>query len=144
MPRKTPTPPLPSHHCSGTWIDPYDPNHEIRCEAMVASRKPSESGRHFCSGPRCQTAKQRFYRQRRADLLVKSSGDLFVDFLYDALYRERTNCAYCGAQNVLPGWGHRASVGGRACLMLGQRGPGLPERAIDIAFPDRAPDADGQ
>lgn len=144
MPRKTKPDPLPTHRCDGTWPDPENPRQEIRCSQEVQPRRPSTSGRHFCTNSKCQTAKQRFYRQLRAqEVAVKDDelGDLFADFLEAVLYAPRTNCGYCNAQNVLPGWAHRAEVGGRPCRMLGPRGPGLPPRALDIAFPDRAPGA---
>lgn len=114
---------------------PLAPNPCANCGAPVAVRRPSSSGKSFCKLSACQTAKQRFYRERR-----NTSVDDLVGSLVSALASgRRVECHGCGLENAVPGWAHRDAPGsGSPCFAVGALGAGLPSGMLDRVHPERA------
>lgn len=137
MPRKQPRQLAPAHQCDGDAPDPTDPTRRVRCQNLVATRRPSASGKHFCTRPECQVAKQRFYRQRKIERERLEGQELMLRFIADIVRGEREDCVYCGHEQALVGWIHR-NQSGSACNKLGTLGVGLPRGAIDLVNPTRA------
>lgn len=106
------------------------------CSAPVAVRRPSASGKHFCKRSKCQTAKQRFYRER-GNLDTQA---LIGKLVSDLAAGRRVYCDKCGLKNALPGWGHRNGPNSLTpCYGVGSLGAGLPKGMLDSIHPELAP-----
>lgn len=140
MTSQTPEP-APSHPCDGT-----DQVGQPTCSNFVRSRRPSESGKHFCPELACQASKQRWLRakrrladERRAEGTEVSVTSMLIQLVATLGSGRRVTCDLCGYDQALPGWYHRAAPGvAKACLGTGQQGAGLPAGVMDAAMPDRA------
>lgn len=143
MPRKSNREPAPTYPCDGTWRDP-ETGVEVKCQNTVSSRKPSESGKHFCPRPACQAAKQRHFRAtRRRERDSEQLGlerDAVRALVIALAHVERTRCASCGLEDALPGWAHRAAPGSfDPCFGVGHQGRDLPGDLLDCIHPERRP-----
>lgn len=114
---------------------PIPDNACANCADPVKARRPSRSGKHFCSKSACQTAKQRFYREKGQ---VGPTLTLLA-LIRDLASLERSPCV-CGLPDALPGWAHRDAPGSSTpCYRSGSKGAQLPDHALDAIHPDRAP-----
>lgn len=118
--------------CDGTYVDPSDLNVTLRCSELVAARRPSSTGKHFCASKRCQAAKQRWYRQHRVEKAKLDGRDLVAALIEALLVPQRSHCHLCDHPAALVGWAHPGSGGG-ACFALGPLGPGLPPGLLGLA-----------
>jgi hypothetical protein len=107
------------------------------CADEVPARRRSESGKHWCQRPKCQSAKQRYYRKRVKAEADQTVAQVRAQLVYDLAHKERTNCAHCGLGDALPGWAHRDETGTKACVNLGSAGREVPE-LLDQIHPGRA------
>jgi len=120
----------------------------------VLVRRPSKSGLHFCSKPKCQNKKVAMLRElrireqkRAAGELVQSESELrdqaILAFVAAVLDPRRTSCNHCGATGVLPGWSHRrADVPMQPCANSGPRSNELGNLGVpltDLVMPHLAP-----
>lgn len=122
------------------------PDHECtNCGGPVKSRRPSESGLHFCSKRECVNAKQRMLRARRigppAAVQAKVAlAALIADAMQPNLFR---SCDTCGADRVLAGWVHRKfGAPLEPCWGVGAQGADLGDMrstALDAVMPHLAP-----
>lgn len=116
------------------------PNTCDNCGEAVAVRRPSKTGKHFCSRKdECQAAKQKFYRQLRTspDQDVEEAR---LSLLFAAANRERIRCHQCGLENAVPGWAHRSAPGSnKPCLALGSGGAIVGAAWLDAVHPEWAP-----
>lgn len=115
---------------------PLSPNACDNCGGPVLVRRPSKSGKHFCKASKCQTAKQRFYREAGQT----DSVDLARQLVHDVANLARKTCPGCGLENAVPGWAHRDAPGSsRPCYASGGLGPGLPSGYLDAVHPELVP-----
>lgn len=135
MPRKEKPEPLPSVPCTN-------------CQAPVQQRKPSATGLHFCQRRPCVNAKQKKYRELRAQTATEDAANQTIDgfaLLVTHLVGPDPykTCSTCGAQKVLAGWGHRRLGQADApCFGAGSAGKELGVRSIellDIVMPHLTP-----
>lgn len=113
------------------------------CTNPVAERRPSTSGTHWCKRPECQAAKQKFYRNRKAEEAERLATPIRLQLLNDVIRRERVVCSLCGLENALPGWAHRDRTAGglTPCYGTGRQGPGLGTGYLDVIHPELVPTA---
>ena len=127
--------------------DSRPPNESSYCRGPVAARRPSDSGRHYCSKPDCQAAKQRYYRRMRTETGFKSAADRereraelaqrqadarddqFVLVIKALAAGERVYCEECKRKDALPGYVHPDPESGAPCRAL--RTLALPSGAGD-------------
>lgn len=131
----------PTYPCDGTWPNPE--GGETSCTNRVRSRKPSTTGKHWCSRRECQAARQRFYR--RAARAGRSTGEVadrdqeVRHLVQTLLTAERVACG-CGLGDAVSGWFHRRAAGSpEPCPMSGPHGALLPKGTLDLIHPERAP-----
>jgi hypothetical protein len=106
------------------------------CDAPVAIRRPSKTGRHYCQAMPCQAAKQRYYARLRAETGFKSLADqeaeaaelarrqaeardeLFLAVIRAVVTNERVYCEECKRKDALPGYIHPDPETGAPCRAL--------------------------
>lgn len=106
------------------------------CRGPVQSRRPSQTGRHYCSKPGCQAAKQRFYRSERtrtghknaadreaekaeiARRQAEARDDTFVAIIRALAHQERVACPECKRTDALPNYIHPDPETGAPCREL--------------------------
>jgi len=83
------------------------------CGDPVLRRRPSLTGKHFCSKKLCERAKQRFYYERRVSGAAESEArqaathrQATLNFLTAALHGDRIDCDTCGRVGVIPRYAH--------------------------------------
>lgn len=108
------------------------------CGNAVKARRPSQSGKHFCPRPQCQTAKQRFYRKAQNKAVKQTLLEVAAEFVRDLVQLERRECPGCGLPNAVPGWAHRDATGLAPCFAVGSQGSAIPE-LLDVVHPERRP-----
>lgn len=98
------------------------------CSNMVAERRPSETGTHWCPSSACQAEKQRYFRARRNQKIQGTVIDQAVEFVTTLLTQPRLRCGVCGHESAIPGYAHpdpRPDYLGNPCFQLGANGPGI-------------------
>jgi hypothetical protein len=114
------------------------------CEdGLVKITRPSRTGMHFCTKPKCQSAKTKFYstarlaeaKKRVADEEQAQLDDLH-DFVFAAFLADRVRCATCGLTSAVQGFVHRNSTGTAACNGTGGRKVGHGRQIVDLVWPD--------
>ena len=131
----------PKHPCDGEYQDANGMT--VKCPNTVSTRRPSDTGTHWCSNPPCQAAKQRYFRAKaRRDREAARSGSqrsAVHALIHDLLNLERKPCSGCGLPNSLPGWYHRSGPGAATpCYDQGSKGRDLPPGTLDVVWPERA------
>lgn len=83
------------------------------CGAAVKRRRPSKTGKHFCTKRTCQRAKDRFHYRRRAEGAAESEARLaethqrqLVNFVGAVANADRIDCDTCGRPGVIPRYAH--------------------------------------
>ncbi len=109
------------------------------CQGEVHVRRPSHSGNHYCAKPECQSAKQKFYRNRRAAQADLSATEERLELLAAVVNGQRTACPRCGLEDALPGWAHRNETGLKPCFGVGAKGTAAGVTWLDVVHPDRVP-----
>lgn len=100
-----------------TEIDPYSDTKCSHCDGPVKRRRPSLTGKHFCTKRECQRAKDRFHYRRRTEGSVNAEAVLkkrleedhqqqLVNFIGHAANDERVDCGVCGRTGVIPRYPH--------------------------------------
>lgn len=103
--------------------DPYADTVCSNCSGPVKRRRPSLTGKHFCTKRECQRAKDRFHYRRRAENAIAEEAslarskaelrdDLIIAFVTTALQEPRVTCADCGRGDAVPGYAHPHPEGG--------------------------------
>lgn len=107
---------IPSHTCDN-------------CGDPVLARRPSRHGKHWCSKPSCQAAKQRFYYATRASTrAARAEGETteqLVKALLTAIVGERfliDGCPKCGRRDAIEGWVHPTPGWTQVCAGAGHLG----------------------
>lgn len=148
--------PAPLYPCNGTDRDGSNP-----CDQLVRARRPSESGMHWCSHPKCQAAKQRWIRAQRRQRLEELSERTAEDaknltpdamselllFVSNLATRDRVECPTCSHPAAVPGFMHprgtpedptgaNSVTATPPCFAVGNRGALIgPLGILRAAFP---------
>lgn len=105
-----------------TETDPHAEALCSNCGDPVKRRRPSLTGKHFCSKKLCEKAKQRFYYQRRVDGSAESEArraadhqKMLVNFVGHVANDDRIDCDACGRAGVIPRYAHPVPDWSAAC-----------------------------
>ena len=109
------------------------------CGGSVAVRRPSKSGNHYCTASPCQSAKQRFYRGRKAEVAEVGATEERLQLVVDLASGRRAECPRCGLPDGLPGWAHGDTTGLARCFGLGPKGRAAGAAFLDAVHPSRVP-----
>lgn len=103
------------------------------CGDSIVARRPSKSGKHFCSRPPCQAARQRWHRQNRPSVLAAERAAAELESAKQALLAVvvgeqflTDGCPECGQAPAYEGWVHPTPGWGKVCNGSGIGG-NIPE-----------------